>query len=163
MFVLDCCVAYEIGEDTKTAWRMATDSNSRQGVRAVATTTTDPQRSEKRAVAARGAAGALALSILALVLQSATTATPTWGYFTNPDGESCFWNSFDSNARISLMHRRPVPVDCACSIFLAVKLPALEFIVAISIAYRFISLSVSNTKSASKRAGVRRLINLFRK
>ncbi|KAK1135972.1 hypothetical protein K0M31_000542 [Melipona bicolor] len=65
---------------------MATDSNNRQGVRAVATTTTDPQRSEKRAVAARGAAGALALSILALVLQSATTATPTWGYFTNPDG-----------------------------------------------------------------------------
>ncbi|KOX73864.1 hypothetical protein WN51_13942 [Melipona quadrifasciata] len=64
---------------------MATDSNNRQGVRAVATTTTDPQRSEKRAVAARGAAGALALSILALVLQSATTATPTWGYFTNPD------------------------------------------------------------------------------
>ncbi|XP_043520341.1 uncharacterized protein LOC122534093 isoform X1 [Frieseomelitta varia] len=67
---------------------MATDSNNRQGVRAVATTTTDPQRSEKRAVAARGAAGALALSILALVLQSATTATPTWGYFTNPDAGS---------------------------------------------------------------------------
>ncbi|XP_050583206.1 uncharacterized protein LOC126918829 [Bombus affinis] len=67
---------------------MATDSSSRQGVRAVATTTTDPQRSEKRAVAARGAAGALALSILALVLQSVTTATPTWGYFTNPDAGS---------------------------------------------------------------------------
>ncbi|XP_076760072.1 uncharacterized protein LOC143428814 [Xylocopa sonorina] len=67
---------------------MATDSSNRQGVRAVATTTTDPQRSEKRAVAARGAAGALALSILAVVLQSATTATPTWGYFTNPDAGS---------------------------------------------------------------------------
>ncbi|KAH0956692.1 hypothetical protein HN011_007414 [Eciton burchellii] len=65
---------------------MATDSSStRQGVRAVATTTTDPQRSEKRAVAARGAAGALALSVVALVVQSAATATPTWGYFTNPD------------------------------------------------------------------------------
>ncbi|XP_029032079.1 uncharacterized protein LOC117600518 [Osmia lignaria lignaria] len=67
---------------------MATDSSNRQGVRAVATTTTDPQRSEKRAVAARGAAGALALSILAVVLQSAATATPTWGYFTNPDAGS---------------------------------------------------------------------------
>ncbi|XP_076176052.1 uncharacterized protein LOC143151115 [Ptiloglossa arizonensis] len=67
---------------------MATDSSNRQDVRAVATTTTDPQRSEKRAVAARGAAGALALSILAVVLQSAATATPTWGYFTNPDAGS---------------------------------------------------------------------------
>lgn len=69
---------------------MATDSPSTRqgGVRAVATTTTDPQRSEKRAVAARGAAGALALSVVALVVQSAATATPTWGYFTNPDGES---------------------------------------------------------------------------
>lgn len=67
---------------------MATDSSNRQGVRAVATTTTDPHRSEKRAVAARGAAGALALSILAVVLQSAATATPTWGYFTNPDAGS---------------------------------------------------------------------------
>lgn len=65
---------------------MATNSSStRQGVRAIATTTTDPQRSEKRAVAARGAAGALALSVVALVVQSAATATPTWGYFTNPD------------------------------------------------------------------------------
>lgn len=68
---------------------MATNSSStRQSVRAIATTTTDPQRSEKRAVAARGAAGALALSVVALVVQSAATATPTWGYFTNPDGES---------------------------------------------------------------------------
>lgn len=67
---------------------MATDSSNRQGVRAVATTTTDPHRSEKRAVAARGAAGALALSILAVVLQSAATATPTCGYFTNPDAGS---------------------------------------------------------------------------
>ncbi|XP_078047961.1 uncharacterized protein LOC144475695 [Augochlora pura] len=67
---------------------MATDSSNRQDVRAVATTTTDPQRSEKRAVAARGAAGALALSVLAVVLQSAATATPTWGYFTNPDAGS---------------------------------------------------------------------------
>ncbi|XP_076675750.1 uncharacterized protein LOC143372947 [Andrena cerasifolii] len=67
---------------------MATDPSNRQDVRAVATTTTDPQRSEKRAVAARGAAGALALSILAVVLQSAATATPTWGYFTNPDAGS---------------------------------------------------------------------------
>ncbi|KAL6257829.1 hypothetical protein P5V15_011423, partial [Pogonomyrmex californicus] len=65
---------------------MATNSSSiRQGVRAVATTTTDPQRNEKRAIAARGAAGAVALSIVALVVQSAATATPTWGYFTNPD------------------------------------------------------------------------------
>lgn len=73
----------------RTAWRMATNSSSiRQGVRAVATTTTDPQRSEKRAVVARSAAGALALSVVALVVQSAATATPTWGYFTNPDGES---------------------------------------------------------------------------
>ncbi|KAI4484040.1 hypothetical protein M0804_007496 [Polistes exclamans] len=70
---------------------MATDSsnnennNRHQGVRAVATTTTDPRRSEKRAVAARGAAGALALSVLAVVLQSAATATPHWGYFNNPD------------------------------------------------------------------------------
>lgn len=69
---------------------MATDSSIRQGVRAVATTTTDPQRSERRAVAARSAAGALALSVVALVLQSAATATPTWGYFTNPDGESAY-------------------------------------------------------------------------
>ncbi|XP_054006621.1 uncharacterized protein LOC128891250 isoform X2 [Hylaeus anthracinus] len=67
---------------------MATDSSNRQDVRAVATTTTDPQRSEKRAVAARSAAGALALSVLAVVLQSAATATPTWGYFTNPDAGS---------------------------------------------------------------------------
>jgi len=68
---------------------MATNSSStRQSVRAIATTTTDPQRSEKRAVAARGAAGALALSVVTLVMQSAATATPTWGYFTNPDGES---------------------------------------------------------------------------
>ncbi|KAK2579759.1 hypothetical protein KPH14_011098 [Odynerus spinipes] len=70
---------------------MATDSsnnanNNRQGVRAVATTTNDPRRNEKRAVAARGAAGALALGVLAVVLQSAATATPTWGYFNNPDG-----------------------------------------------------------------------------
>ncbi|XP_032675675.1 uncharacterized protein LOC116846228 [Odontomachus brunneus] len=63
---------------------MATDPSIRQGVRAVATTTTDPQRSEKRAFAARGAAGALALSVVALVVQAAATATPTWGYFTNP-------------------------------------------------------------------------------
>ncbi|XP_076303674.1 uncharacterized protein LOC143221901 [Lasioglossum baleicum] len=67
---------------------MATDSTNRQDVRAVATTTTDSQRNEKRAVAARGAAGALALSVLAVVLQSAATATPTWGYFTNPDAGS---------------------------------------------------------------------------
>lgn len=66
----------------------ANPSNSRQGVRAVATTTTDPQRSEKRAVAARGTAAALALSIVALAIQSVATAIPTWGYFTNPDGES---------------------------------------------------------------------------
>ncbi|XP_025262751.1 uncharacterized protein LOC105251270 [Camponotus floridanus] len=66
---------------------MATDSSSTRqgGVRAVATTTTDPQRSEKRAVAARGAAGALALGVVALVVQSAATGTPTWGYFSNPD------------------------------------------------------------------------------
>ncbi|KAF7388474.1 hypothetical protein HZH68_012416 [Vespula germanica] len=75
---------------------MATDSSNNgnnnrhhqhhhHGVRAVATTTTDPRRNEKRAVAARGAAGALALSVLAVVLQSAATATPAWGYFTNPD------------------------------------------------------------------------------
>ncbi|GAB1862003.1 hypothetical protein CAJAP_03082 [Camponotus japonicus] len=66
---------------------MATDSSSTRqgGVRAVATTTTDPQRSERRAVAARGAAGALALGVVALVVQSAATGTPTWGYFSNPD------------------------------------------------------------------------------
>ncbi|XP_025156347.1 uncharacterized protein LOC105192099 isoform X2 [Harpegnathos saltator] len=62
---------------------MATDPSVRQGVRAVATTTTDPQRNEKRALAARGAAGALALSVLALVVQAAATATPTWGYYSN--------------------------------------------------------------------------------
>lgn len=74
---------------------MATDPSIRQGVRAVATTTTDPQRSEKRAVAARGAAGALALSVVALVVQAAATATPTWGYFSNPDGESVLRDRFD--------------------------------------------------------------------
>jgi len=73
----------------QTAWRMATDpSSTRQGVRAVATTTTDPHQNEKRALAARGAAGALAVSVVALVIQSAATGTPTWGYFTNPAGES---------------------------------------------------------------------------
>lgn len=68
---------------------MATNhSNIRQGVRAVATTTTDPQQNERRACAARSAAGALAVSVAALVIQSAATGTPTWGYFTNPTGES---------------------------------------------------------------------------
>ncbi|EFN88183.1 hypothetical protein EAI_17247 [Harpegnathos saltator] len=62
---------------------MATDPSVRQGVRAVATTTTDPQRNEKRALAARGAAGALALSVLALVVRAGATATPTWGYYSN--------------------------------------------------------------------------------
>ncbi|KYQ55848.1 hypothetical protein ALC60_05129 [Trachymyrmex zeteki] len=59
---------------------MATNSSStRQSVRAIATTTTDPQRSEKRA---------------ALVVQSAATATPTWGYFTNPDAGTAAENGY---------------------------------------------------------------------
>ncbi|XP_012234298.1 uncharacterized protein [Linepithema humile] len=68
---------------------MATDpSNTRQGVRAVATTTTDPRQNEIRACAARGAAGALAVSVAALVIQSAAAGTPTWGYFTNPNADT---------------------------------------------------------------------------
>lgn len=43
---------------------------------------------EKRGLATRGAAGVLALGILALALQSAAAATPTWGYFSNPDAGS---------------------------------------------------------------------------
>ncbi|XP_020293245.1 uncharacterized protein LOC109859404 [Pseudomyrmex gracilis] len=74
----------------------ANPSNSRQGVRAVATTTTDPQRSEKRAVAARGTAAALALSIVALAIQSVATAIPTWGYFTNPDAGTAMENGYFS-------------------------------------------------------------------
>ncbi|XP_012282288.1 uncharacterized protein LOC105700722 [Orussus abietinus] len=61
------------------------DSSSRQGVRAVVETPADARRSERRALAARGAAGALALGVVALVLQAAATATPSWGYYRNPD------------------------------------------------------------------------------
>ncbi|CAD6237006.1 GSCOCG00002100001-RA-CDS [Cotesia congregata] len=61
------------------------DPRNRQGVRGIAATATDPRRGKQRALAARGAAGALVLGILAVVLQSAATATPAWGYFTTPD------------------------------------------------------------------------------
>lgn len=61
---------------------------SRQGVRGIIGTTGDSQRGEQRALAARGATGALALGIIAVVLQAAATATPAWGYFTNPDGKT---------------------------------------------------------------------------
>lgn len=47
----------------------------------------DPRRGEKRAVAARCAMWALCLGVFACVLQTAATATPTWAYFHNPDGE----------------------------------------------------------------------------
>lgn len=67
---------------------MATDpSSTRQGVRAVATTTTDPHRNVQRACAARGAGGSLAVSVAALVIQAAAVSIPTWGYFINPAGE----------------------------------------------------------------------------
>lgn len=59
--------------------------NRGQGVRAVAATRTEPQGGARRALAARGAAAALAVGICALALQSAATANPTWGYFSNPD------------------------------------------------------------------------------
>ncbi|KAK0083266.1 hypothetical protein PV325_009051 [Microctonus aethiopoides] len=61
------------------------DTSNHQSVRGIATTTSDPRRGEQRALAARGAMGALILGVLAVVLQSAATATPMWGYFTNPD------------------------------------------------------------------------------
>ncbi|XP_046746726.1 uncharacterized protein LOC124411571 isoform X2 [Diprion similis] len=63
---------------------MAESNNHHQSHRGMMTV--QPTLDEKRALAARGAAGVLALGILALVLQSAATATPTWGYFSNPDG-----------------------------------------------------------------------------
>ncbi|XP_015593208.1 uncharacterized protein LOC107266826 [Cephus cinctus] len=66
------------------------NTNGHRGVRDVATTTPDLQLGRKRALAARGAAGALALGILAVVLQAAATATPQWGYFSNPDAGSVF-------------------------------------------------------------------------
>ena len=47
----------------------------------------DPRRNERRALAARCAMWALCLGVLACVLQSAATGTPTWAYFHNPDGE----------------------------------------------------------------------------
>ncbi|XP_044578828.1 uncharacterized protein LOC123261309 isoform X1 [Cotesia glomerata] len=61
------------------------DPRNRQGVRGIAATATEPRRGKQRALAARGAAGALVLGILAVVLQSAATATPAWGYFTTPE------------------------------------------------------------------------------
>lgn len=64
------------------------DTSNRQGIRGVAGTSSDPQRGEKRALAARAAAAGLVLGVLAVVLQSATTAVPAWGYFENPDGET---------------------------------------------------------------------------
>lgn len=67
------------------------DPRNRQGVRGIAATATDPRRGKQRALAARGAAGALVLGILAVVLQSAATATPAWGYFTTPDREFFFF------------------------------------------------------------------------
>ncbi|XP_034935562.1 uncharacterized protein [Chelonus insularis] len=60
------------------------DPRNRQDVRGI-TIPSDPQRGKQRALAARGAAGALLLGVLAVVLQSAATATPAWGYFTTPD------------------------------------------------------------------------------
>ena len=47
----------------------------------------DPKRGERRALAARGALWALGLGVLAFILQSVATGTPTWAYFHNPDGE----------------------------------------------------------------------------
>ncbi|KAJ8678980.1 hypothetical protein QAD02_014767 [Eretmocerus hayati] len=43
------------------------------------------ERNQKRALAARYAAWALCLGMLACVLQCAATAFPTWAYFRNPD------------------------------------------------------------------------------
>lgn len=66
------------------------DTHLHQSVRSLASNnnTTDPdlrERGERRAQAARGAAGALALGVLAVALQSAATATPTWAYYSNPE------------------------------------------------------------------------------
>lgn len=61
------------------------DTNDHRTVGDVATRV-DPLRGQRRALAARGAAVALVLGILALVLQAAATAVPAWGEFYNPDG-----------------------------------------------------------------------------
>ncbi|XP_043274157.1 uncharacterized protein [Venturia canescens] len=70
------------------------DTNNRHGVHGVASTAGDPLRGEKRALAARVASGALALGVLAVVLQSAATATPAWGYYTNPDAGNAAENGY---------------------------------------------------------------------
>lgn len=59
----------------------------RQTIRSVVSTSTDPRLGEKRALAARASSMALAVALMAVILQSAVTALPTWGYFSNADGE----------------------------------------------------------------------------
>ena len=59
----------------------------RQTIRSVVSAPADPRLGEKRALAARASSIALAVALVAVVLQSAVTALPTWGYFSNPDGE----------------------------------------------------------------------------
>ncbi|XP_046622948.1 uncharacterized protein LOC124306370 isoform X1 [Neodiprion virginianus] len=71
---------------------MAESNNHHQSHRGMMTV--QPTLDEKRAVAARGAAGVLAVGVLALVLQSAAAATPTWGYFSNPDAGSAAENGY---------------------------------------------------------------------
>lgn len=61
------------------------DTNSRNGVRGVITMS-DPHRGKQRALAARGATLALVLGVIAFLLQTAATATPSWGYFGSPEG-----------------------------------------------------------------------------
>uniref|UniRef100_A0A6V7JLD9 Uncharacterized protein n=1 Tax=Bracon brevicornis TaxID=1563983 RepID=A0A6V7JLD9_9HYME len=60
-----------------------------QSVRSAVGTSPDAERGRQRALAARGATGALVLGILAVILQSAAVGTPAWGYFVNPDGQFC--------------------------------------------------------------------------
>ncbi|XP_033211940.1 uncharacterized protein LOC117169598 [Belonocnema kinseyi] len=57
----------------------------RQTIRSVVSTSTDPRLGQKRALAARASSMALAVALVAVVLQSAVTALPTWGYFSNTD------------------------------------------------------------------------------
>lgn len=55
-------------------------------VNSVISTSTNPRLGEKRALAARISTYVLGLALLAVILQSAVTVLPTWGYFSNPDG-----------------------------------------------------------------------------
>lgn len=57
-------------------------------VNSVISTSTNPRLGEKRALAARISTYVLGLALLAVILQSAVTVLPTWGYFSNPDAGS---------------------------------------------------------------------------